>query len=209
MSAKSVPPSGRRPGGRDSRRVGERTRAADRRPARRRPGGAAADAAPKPLDTTVPATDSPMVGSSRGSRVFIPGTIGGVSAQRVVVLAVVVCTLALTLAVPLKTYFTQRGRLAHELVEHERLLGENADLQKRLDRAGDVAYQEEQARRRLGLVRPGETPYRVVFEGEDDRGGGDENTATGPSGDWREQLWSSVSQPFDQDAAKQPDADSR
>ena len=70
-------------------------------------------------------------------------TIFGLSTARAVILAVVVCGLALTLAVPLRTYFTQRSEAAG--VEAERC---NRDRNSRICTRNEISRIRPSSRRR-------------------------------------------------------------
>lgn len=94
------------------------------------------------------------------------GALGLSTARRAAVLAVVVCALALTVAVPLRNYVTQRHEIAAVAEQQRR---SQADVDRlTADRAAlaDPAHVEALARQRLGYARPGETPYRVQLPGD-------------------------------------------
>jgi len=78
-----------------------------------------------------------------------------------VVLALVVCALALSVAVPLRNYLSQRGELAEVQQQQQRLREQVDELERRKAELSDPAQIEAEARRRLRYVRPGETPYLV------------------------------------------------
>jgi cell division protein FtsB len=113
--------------------------------------------------------------------------------RRAAVLAVVVCALALALAVPLRTYVSQRQELASTAATQAQLTGEVARLQGQKDQLGDPAYVEAQARGRLGYVRPGETPYRVQLPDGVDPSTGAQQQASTATAPWYSELWASVS----------------
>ncbi|WP_127782170.1 septum formation initiator family protein [Rhodococcus sp. X156] len=117
------------------------------------------------------------------------------STRRAAVLALVVCGLALTLAVPLRTYVGQRQQLAETVAQREELRNQVADLQQQRLRLDDPAYVQSQARERLRYVRPGETPYQVQLPGDAERAEAAENPVSPPSTDWYAALWASVNQP--------------
>ncbi|WP_305094254.1 septum formation initiator family protein [Prescottella sp. R16] len=116
-------------------------------------------------------------------------TFFGLSTVQAVVLGVVICALALTLAVPLRTYLSQRSeadRLAAERVELEQHL---EDLQWQQEQIEDPAWIESQARDRLGLVRPGETPYKVQLPGDWKPPEPDAPETPPSTGAWHSDLW--------------------
>jgi len=78
------------------------------------------------------------------------------------VLAIAVCAVVLTLAVPLQQYLAQRAQLS-DLVGQERAeRARVAALEQQQARWNDPAYVREQARERLHFVKPGETAYVIV-----------------------------------------------
>ncbi|XGU20936.1 septum formation initiator family protein [Rhodococcus sp. 3Y1] len=93
-------------------------------------------------------------------------TIFGLSTSRAVVLAMVVLMLALTLAVPLRTYISQRSDAAQVAAERQVLEEELRKLQGQNARFDDPAYIEALARERLRYVKPGETPFQVQLPGD-------------------------------------------
>lgn len=122
-------------------------------------------------------------------------TILGLSTGKAVILAVVVCGLALTLAVPMRTYFAQRAEAAH-LAEQRREL--EADLTRLRDRRAqqqDPAYIRAEARDRLRLVMPGETPYIVQVPGIEAPPRPAAPTRSATPEPWYTELWKTISQP--------------
>ena len=89
--------------------------------------------------------------------------LGLSSAKRVAVLALVVCALALTVAVPLRNYVTQRQELAEVSEQQQTLAAEVDQLTAERARLSDPTEIAAQARSRLGYVTPGEVPYVVQF----------------------------------------------
>ena len=81
---------------------------------------------------------------------------------RAALLGVVVSVLAVLLALPLKTYFSQHSSIASlersQAAQQKRIAG----LQATVQRYDDPAYVQAQARARLHYVLPGETDYVVV-----------------------------------------------
>lgn len=119
------------------------------------------------------------------------GLLGLSSTRRAAILAIVVCVLALTVAVPLRNYVAQRQELA-EVTERQRVLAAQVEQlneeKARLSNPDEVAAE---ARSRLGYVRPGEVPYVVqlpVAPAAAAAGGADTETP------WYRQLWSDVTE---------------
>ena len=126
----------------------------------------------------------------RGVVAATTGLLGLSSTRRAAVLAVVVCALALTVAVPLRNYVAQRQELS-AVTEQQRALAAEVDrLTQERAKLADPAEVAAQAASRLGYVRPGEVPYVVQLP---------QGPAAGPAADgsggvpWYRQLWREVS----------------
>jgi cell division protein FtsB len=87
--------------------------------------------------------------------------LGPSSTRRAAVLALVVCAVVLSVAVPLRNYLAQRGALEDTVRQQERLREQVDGLEQRKAQLSDPAQVEVEARERLRYVRPGETPYIV------------------------------------------------
>jgi cell division protein FtsB len=98
---------------------------------------------------------------TRGVVAATGGLLGVSSTKRAVVLALVVCALALTVAVPLRNYVTQRQELDAVSAREQALAAEVDALTAERARLSDPAEIRAEARRRLGFVMPGEVPYVV------------------------------------------------
>ncbi|WP_344867752.1 FtsB family cell division protein [Amycolatopsis ultiminotia] len=114
--------------------------------------------------------------------------------RRAAVVAIVVCALAFTVAVPLRTYLSQRSEVREQEAQQAQLQQEVAQLQDRKNQLGDPAQIEAEARRRLRYVKPGETPYIVQLP-EDQPAAPPQQTGPQevPEGSWYENLWNQVS----------------
>lgn len=116
--------------------------------------------------------------------------IAGVS-----VLIAVVLIILFAIAVPLRNYYDGRTEIArlNESIVAQQL--EKERLQSEIERYRDPEYIRQEARRRLGLVAPGEVAYRIV----DPRMSHDETLSTDKQAeadqrDWYEVLWDSVTE---------------
>jgi cell division protein FtsB len=120
--------------------------------------------------------------------------LGMTTTRRAAVLAIVLCALAFTLAVPLRTYLSQRAEIKVQEQRQTELRADVARLQSRKSALADPAEVEAEARRRLRYVMPGETPYLVQLP--EDTPQGRQQAAqqkTGPGNTaWYQQLWSSL-----------------
>jgi cell division protein FtsB len=116
--------------------------------------------------------------------------LGVSSTRRAAVLALVVCALALTVAVPLRNFLAQRQELSALQATQRQLTVQVDELTKRRDQLRDPAQVQAEARERLGYVRPGEIPYIVQLPGDlPEPSAGQHVPARSP---WFEQLWSDV-----------------
>ncbi|HKV21698.1 MAG TPA: septum formation initiator family protein [Mycobacterium sp.] len=85
----------------------------------------------------------------------------GSAARRAAILAAVVCVLTLTIAGPVRTYFSQRTEMRQLAASEEKLRAEIAELEQQKQKLADPVYIAAQARERLGFVKPGDIPYQV------------------------------------------------
>ena len=129
--------------------------------------------------SNAPAAAQAAARAARATR----GALGLSTARRAALLAVVVCALALTVAVPLRNYVSQRHELAAVAEQQRHLDSEAASLRAERSSMDDPAHVEALARARLGYARPGETPYRVELPGDTAAGGraADTGAALAPS----------------------------
>ncbi|QLY32599.1 septum formation initiator family protein [Nocardia huaxiensis] len=119
----------------------------------------------------------------------------GMSTGRAVLLAAVLCGLALTLAVPLRTYFTQRAESAELAAQREQLQDDVARLRDRRAQQQDPNYIKTEARDRLRLVMPGETPYIVQVPSLEQPAVPSYPAKTRVPDPWYTELWRSISSP--------------
>lgn len=118
------------------------------------------------------------------------GLLGLSSTKRAAILALVVCALALTVAVPLHNFVGQRQELAAVSEQQQALEADVARLSADRARLADPAEVEAQARTRLGMVTPGETPYVVQFPAPP--GPVVEDGQAEPGVPWFRTLWDDV-----------------
>ncbi|MBK0866624.1 septum formation initiator family protein [Saccharopolyspora sp. HNM0986] len=112
------------------------------------------------------------------------------STRRAALLALLLCTMALSVSVPLRTYLSQRGELAAQDDKRVELSQQVQELQERKAQLSDPQHVETEARARLGYVRPGETPYIVELPHQQAQ----PPPAPTPADDgpWYENLWKSL-----------------
>lgn len=119
----------------------------------------------------------------------------GLSTGRAILLAAVLCGLALTLAVPLRTYFTQRAEAASLAAQHRQLEDEVSGLRDRRAQQQDPNYIRSEAKDRLRLVMPGETPYIVQIPEIEQPAIPTPAAKPRAPDPWYTQLWHSISAP--------------
>jgi cell division protein FtsB len=184
--------------GREADRTGRARRGAA---AASRPDGGRAEHSPAPRRGPTPSprarpsspNRSRAVRSAAGRR--RRGAAFGLSTtRRAAVFAIVVCALALSIAVPLRTYLSQRADVEVQQQREAELRAQVDSLEQRQAELADPAQVEAEARRRLRYVMPGETPYMVELPG--DQGGpgqGQSAPEPVPQQSWYQLLWNGVS----------------
>ncbi|OBC09037.1 septum formation initiator family protein [Gordonia sp. 852002-50816_SCH5313054-c] len=123
-----------------------------------------------------------------------------VDAKRAVVLSLVIGVVALTLAMPLRTYFSQHTEFSQLEESNAQLRDQVADYQQKVNEQNDPAYIEAKARERLKLVKPGETPFVMLYPDEAARSAERQREAAHEANSWYGNLWQSVSTPPGADA---------
>jgi cell division protein FtsB len=120
--------------------------------------------------------------------------LGRLTTRRAALVAIVVCALALSVAVPLQTYLSQRDQLQAQQQQQQALRAQESALQQRQEQLSDTAEVEAEARSRLHYVMPGETPYEVQLPGGAPSPGqtGVGQHPNGPATSWYQALWNSI-----------------
>ncbi len=114
---------------------------------------------------------------------------------RATLLAVVICVLVLTLAYPLRLYLRQQSKLSQLARTNAQTQSQVDDLRGAVGRYGDQAWAEDEARRRLHYVKPGEKAY--LMPAPTTAGPRDQADAGGSGGGsaWYGRLWAQVATP--------------
>ncbi|MDQ4011508.1 MAG: septum formation initiator family protein [Actinomycetota bacterium] len=120
--------------------------------------------------------------------------LGITSPRRAAMLAVAVCVLALSVAVPLRNYVSQRSELAAVYEQQLIVADKVAELERRRDLLSDPRHIQAQARERLRYVRPGEAPYVVQLPPGQTAAAAvaGPGSAVAPRELWYGRLWKSI-----------------
>jgi cell division protein FtsB len=108
---------------------------------------------------------------------------------RAALLALVVCSLVVALAYPMRQYVSQRADIAdlqRQRQQDQQRVEQLRDLKARWQ---DDAYAEQQIRRRLHYVLPGETGYTMTDPGPAKQSHAEQGTARRP---WYVNVWYGV-----------------
>ncbi|EFL25518.1 MULTISPECIES: FtsB family cell division protein [Streptomyces] len=108
---------------------------------------------------------------------------------RAALLALVVCSLVVALAYPMRQYISQRSEIADQRRQAQRERAEVAKLREQKARLRDPAYIERQAREHLHYLMPGETGFSMVDPGARAERSTDRGAADRP---WYTNLWDAV-----------------
>lgn len=123
-----------------------------------------------------------------------------IDAKRAVVLALVIGVVALALAPSLRNYYSQRSEYNQVIASNSELRSQITDYQQKVNEQGDPARIEAEARARLGLVKPGETPLVMMFPDDEKRAAEQEREAQRAQNPWygtKGGLWGSIANPAD------------
>lgn len=99
---------------------------------------------------------------------------------RAALLALVVCSLVVALAYPIRQYVSQRSDIAEQRRQAQRAAEEGEKLREKKARLQDPAYIERLAREHLHYVRPGETGFSMTGGAPDGDRDRDQGAAARP-----------------------------
>ncbi|HEY0805721.1 MAG TPA: septum formation initiator family protein [Pseudonocardiaceae bacterium] len=199
---------GETPGGTSSRRANRSDRL-------RRPTDPVVDGTPEehprranrsarfgtPADPITDDTEGPEEYTRRPSRRrrtpgrgLVSRVLGRLTTRRTALLALVVCALALSVAVPLHTYLSQQDDLRAQQQQQAALRAQQTALERRQAQLADPAEVQAEARTRLHFVMPGDTPYEVQLPAGAPSPGqtGTGQHPGGPTTSWYQKLWNSI-----------------
>ncbi|MFI7009809.1 septum formation initiator family protein [Streptomyces sp. NPDC050145] len=108
---------------------------------------------------------------------------------RAALLALVLCTLVVALAYPIRQYVSQRGEIADQQRKQQEAKQRVDRLRDEKARWQDDAYAEQRIRERLHLVLPGETGYIVPDPRSTTTGRAEQGEADRP---WYSNVWDGV-----------------
>ncbi len=120
-------------------------------------------------------------------------------------LALVVCSLVVALAYPMRQYVSQRTEIAEQQRQAEHARQQVKRLREERARWQDPAYVEQQAREHLHFVRPGETGFTLP----DGTGGAHSPSDRGPDRAWYQNLWDGVDKADQADRSDESDRSDR
>ncbi|MFG2882475.1 septum formation initiator family protein [Streptomyces sp. NPDC048297] len=108
---------------------------------------------------------------------------------RAALLALVLCSLIVALAYPMRQYVSQRAEIADLRRQQEQARERVEQLRDLKARWQDDSYAEQQIRRRLHYVMPGETGYVMIDPGAAKQAHADLRAAHRP---WYANVWDGV-----------------
>jgi cell division protein FtsB len=110
---------------------------------------------------------------------------------RAAILALVICSIALALAYPVREYIAQRRQIDRLLDQRHQIGARLKSLQHEQRRLNDPVYIEKLARDRLHMCLPTQMCYEIIGPASK---GANEAAAQRDSEPWYAKLWSSVQQ---------------
>ncbi|ADI07681.1 putative septum formation initiator [Streptomyces bingchenggensis BCW-1] len=108
---------------------------------------------------------------------------------RAALLALVVCSLVVALAYPMRQYISQRSDISDQRRQAQKEREDVKRLREQKARLQDPAYIQQQARERLHFTLPGETGYSVVDDSGRTERSADQGAADRP---WYSNMWRTV-----------------
>ncbi|BFO22189.1 cell division protein DivIC [Streptomyces sp. KM77-8] len=147
----------------------------------------------KDRDRFSTATRIRLIGEQTAARVYRSQTKRQARRSRLTgraaLLALVLCSLIVALAYPMRQYVSQRADIADLRQEQDEARQRVERLRDMKARWQDDAYAEQEIRRRLHYVLPGETGYIVIDPGAAKRARTDLEAADRP---WYTNVWDGV-----------------
>ncbi|EGX59370.1 septum formation initiator [Streptomyces zinciresistens K42] len=152
-----------------------------------------ADMAVKDRDRFSTATRIRLLGEQTAARVYRSQTKRQARRSRLTgraaLLALVVCSLVVAMAYPIRQYVSQRAEIADLRRQKQEAAQRVEELRDLKARWQDDAYAQQQIRQRLHYVLPGETGYVVIDPDAAKQSRTDRGAAARP---WYANLWDGV-----------------
>ncbi|WIM67062.1 septum formation initiator family protein [Corynebacterium breve] len=126
------------------------------------------------------------------NRFSLKGDIVGITIIITVVLIVLIA-----IAVPLRTYYEGRSELARLNESIVAKQEQKNELIEDINKYSNEDFIKQEARRRLGMIEPGETAWRIIDPRMDDDAAvtTDPEEDPGPDRTWAEVAWDSLATP--------------
>ncbi|MEU2423872.1 septum formation initiator family protein [Streptomyces sp. NPDC007851] len=149
--------------------------------------------AAKDRDRFSTATRLKLLGEQTAARVYRSQTKRQARRSRLTgraaLLAIVLCTMIVALAYPMRQYVSQRAEIADQERQQQKARQRVEQLRDLKARWQDDTYAEQQIRQRLHYVLPGETGYVVIDPGAARQARADSGAADRP---WYANVWDGV-----------------
>lgn len=115
----------------------------------------------------------------------------------IAVIIAVVLVVLIAIAVPMRTYYEGRSEIARLNESIAAKEQQRNELVEGINKFSDEDYIKQEARRRLGMIEPGETAWRIIDPrmDEDQAVTTDRDTAAPPPRSWAEVAWDSLADP--------------
>ncbi|WOC11450.1 Cell division protein FtsL [Gordonia sp. MP11Mi] len=110
-------------------------------------------------------------------------------------ITLVVVFLALTLAVPVRTYLSQRSEFNELQQANTQLQKEVAEYERKAVEQNDPAYIEAKARERLQMVKRGERQVILIAPNKEQQEAAERAEREREANPWYQNMWDAVSTP--------------
>ena len=134
-------------------------------------------------------------GGVRPPKRTLASRLGHVDPKRAAVITLVIVFLALTLAVPVRTYLSQRSEFNELQQANTQLQKEVAEYQRKAVEQNDPAYIEAKARERLQMVKRGERQVILIAPNKEQQEAAERAEREREANPWYQNMWDAVSTP--------------
>ncbi|WP_420040764.1 FtsB family cell division protein [Gordonia sp. MP11Mi] len=156
---------------------------------------ALADAVSAPAEKDSPDRTTRGRGGVRPPKRALASRLGHVDPKRAAVITLVVVFLALTLAVPVRTYLSQRSEFNELQQANTQLQKEVAEYERKAVEQNDPAYIEAKARERLQMVKRGERQVILIAPNKEQQEAAERAEREREANPWYQNMWDAVSTP--------------